>query len=527
MGNELLASKIVIQEEEPALRQVVGAPTAVAGFVGVAERGPIGVATQLTSVEDYRRVFGGYTGAGELAQAVDGFFLNGGSQCWVVRTVHYTDVTTPGTKTSAAATITLQSGGGTPAATLRVDGRWDGTYANALSARIVDATSGEAGRFNLQVVQGNVVLEVWPNLSMNDTDPSYVELVINDPDNGSRFLVVTDLDATGDPTAQRPANGTFALAGGTDGLTGLADTDFTGAAGATGRTGLRALDTVAALSLLAIPGRATSVVHNAMLTYCQVTRAGAVFAVLDPPATSSATAIITHVETTAALINLSEFGAIYWPRILVANPTRGVFGNTTLIPVAPSGYVCGVMARNDAAREGGVFNAPAGVENGIIFGCLGFEGDDTLDEGKRDLVYPKRINPITTSRGQARYIDGSRTLKGNGNFPSVPERRGVIFIEQSLKDALQVARHRNNDATLRNEAARTTEVFLETQMRAGAFRTKDPATAFFVDFGEGLNTPAVIFANKLVGRIGLATQKPAEFVVLRFSQDTRAFATGT
>jgi phage tail sheath protein FI len=63
-------------------------------------------------------------------------------------------------------------------------------------------------------------------------------------------------------------------------------------------------------------------------------------------------------------------------------------------------------------------------------------------------------------------------------------------------------------------------------MRNGAFRSKDPATAFFVDFGTGLNTPAVIFANKLIGRVGLATQKPVDFVILRFSQDTRAFDAG-
>ena len=32
----------------------------------------------------------------------------------------------------------------------------------------------------------------------------------------------------------------------------------------------------------------------------------------------------------------------------------------------------------------------------------------------------------------------------------------------------------------------------------------------------------MIFAGKLLARIGLATNKPAEFVVLRISQDTRA-----
>lgn len=46
--------------------------------------------------------------------------------------------------------------------------------------------------------------------------------------------------------------------------------------------------------------------------------------------------------------------------------------------------------------------------------------------------------------------------------------------------------------------------------------------AFFVDVSDQLNTPSVIFAGKLIARVGLATNKPAEFIVLRISQDTRA-----
>ena len=45
--------------------------------------------------------------------------------------------------------------------------------------------------------------------------------------------------------------------------------------------------------------------------------------------------------------------------------------------------------------------------------------EEVLEEAKRDLVYPKRINPLTTGPGLPRFIDGSRTLKGDGNFPYV------------------------------------------------------------------------------------------------------------
>ena len=83
------------------------------------------------------------------------------------------------------------------------------------------------------------------------------------------------------------------------------------------------------------------------------------------------------------------------------------------------------------------------------------QADEVLEERKRDLVYPKRINPLTAFPGAPRHIDGARTLKGDGNFPTVAERRGVIFIEQSLKLGLLFAKHKNNTEALRSTLART------------------------------------------------------------------------
>jgi hypothetical protein len=75
---------------------------------------------------------------------------------------------------------------------------------------------------------------------------------------------------------------------------------------------------------------------------------------------------------------------------------------------------------------------------------------------------------------------------------------------------------------LLTQVRRTITAFLLTQMNNGAFRSREPAKAFFVDVSDQLNTPSVIFAGKLIARVGLATNKPAEFIVLRISQDTRA-----
>src|SRR5262245_53651128 len=69
------------RESAPFLR----VPTAVAGFVGLAERGPLDVAQPLRGWGEYLEVFGSFVDHGYLAETVFAFFLGGGEKCWVVR----------------------------------------------------------------------------------------------------------------------------------------------------------------------------------------------------------------------------------------------------------------------------------------------------------------------------------------------------------------------------------------------------------------------------------------------------------
>lgn len=514
MSNQLLSSKVIVSESEPSTRAVEGVATSVAGMLGLTERGPIGVPTLVTAPDEYRRIFGGYIANSDLPVAVDGFFENGGAQLWIVRTLRYN----AGAPTGAVGTTTFNDSPANTTPTLRFDGKTRGAYANALSVQCRAATNGEADQFDVVVTSGGVIVESFPNLSMNPTNERFVQTIINDANNGSNLIAATSLDTTA-PFAL-PRFVTQALTGGDDGITSLADTDFIG--NATDGNGLRAFDSVLDLATLAVPGRATAAVHQALVAYCQDTRGGSVFPVLDPPANQTAAQMVTYARTTAALTGLSEFGALYWPRVKVLNPKKSVYGSSDQITVAPSGHILGVYARKDASRPGGVYEAPAGIEDGRLVGVLGFETNECLLPEKRDLVYPARINPLTSAPGVAPYIDGSRTLKGNGNFPYIGERRGVIFIEQSLKASLQFARHKNNTEELRAQVFRTSQKFLLDQMNAGAFRSKEPAKAFFVDVSDALNPPSAVFAGRLRARYGLATNKPAEFIILEFTQDTRA-----
>ena len=731
--SQLLSSKVVIVEEEPTIRSLPAVQTGICVMEAVTERGPVGLGPAVSSFAEWASVYGGYTVNADGALSAQGFFDNGGQILYTIRAVHYTDVSSPATKQSAAATLTLNtaallaaggvvtgtltgpydlepsdtldfsvSGGGTLTATftaaaaqrisgnepfalanndtllvaingggvqtitfvtadfvaigaataaevaakinavlvggratvsgltvviltdrrgtsasvnvsggtanaalgfttgavsgtgnvadidavtvaeiktiveaavagvlvtnvsgrvrvatvatgpatsiqvlasssaddelgldnllhtgnaastlptLQIDAKYDGAYANDIIARVSTASSGLAAEFNFAVQDNGVIVESFPNLTMDPATERYAPTVINGT-LGSKLITVTDLLALVASPGDNPATGNFGpMTGGSDGLSGLADTDFIG--NAAGGTGLRAADVVADASLLIVPGRATAAMHQAMYAYCELTRSGQMFAILDPPANQTAAQMVTYVTDTAALYQASEFAAIYWPRVKILNPSKAVFGSAEQLVVAPSGILAGVYVRTDGATPGGIYEAPAGIEKGQLLGVLGFETNEVLDEAKRDLVYPKHINPLTADGG-LRVADGSRNLKRNGNFPSIPERRGAIFIEQSVKKGLTFAKHKNNTQLLRQSVARTVQTFLISQMKNGAFRTRDPKTAFFVDFGDALNPPSEVFAGRLNGRVGIATNKPTEFVVIKFSQDTRA-----
>ena len=80
--------------------------TDVAGFLGIAQRGPLHKPTRVESPDQFRSVFGSAQANAYLSHAVEGFFQNGGVACYVVR------VADP--ELCRARTFILQTPGGGP-----------------------------------------------------------------------------------------------------------------------------------------------------------------------------------------------------------------------------------------------------------------------------------------------------------------------------------------------------------------------------------------------------------------------------
>jgi len=91
---EYLSPGVYVEEYDSGATPMQGVSTSTAGFIGLAERGPvIGQPQLVTNFSDYKRIYGGYlseAGYGSarfLPYAVEQFFANGGSRAYIMRAI--------------------------------------------------------------------------------------------------------------------------------------------------------------------------------------------------------------------------------------------------------------------------------------------------------------------------------------------------------------------------------------------------------------------------------------------------------
>src|SRR5215210_6264226 len=78
---------VYIDEIPSQVRTIVGVPTSIVAFVGVARRGPVNTPVHLTSWSDFEREFGGLWDKSLMSYAVFQYYANGGSEAEVIRVV--------------------------------------------------------------------------------------------------------------------------------------------------------------------------------------------------------------------------------------------------------------------------------------------------------------------------------------------------------------------------------------------------------------------------------------------------------
>jgi phage tail sheath protein FI len=187
------------------------------------------------------------------------------------------------------------------------------------------------------------------------------------------------------------------------------------------------------------------------------------------------------------------------------------------VVLPPSAAVAGIYASVD--RDRGVWKAPANVSVSAVIGPVLKITNEAQDALNVDPTAGKSINAVRAFTGRGTIVWGARTLAGNDNeWRYIPVRRLFIMIEESARKASAFAVFEPNDMTTWLKVKGMIESFLYGLWERGALAGASPEAAYFVNVGLGKTmTSQDILEGRMIVEIGIASVRPAEFIVLRFS----------
>jgi phage tail sheath protein FI len=305
----------------------------------------------------------------------------------------------------------------------------------------------------------------------------------------------------------------YTFTGGLDGtLTGVTFDrgQFTSPAIAASKRGMYALSRVDEVMQLCIPDFAgDTTVAGDQLDYADVRKD--VFVILTTPQGMDSQAAADYRSVT--FNRKDKFAAMYWPWIKVTDPLN----SQKTLTVPGLGWVAGVYARTDQSRNVG--KAPGGTVDGALRFLTGLESNP--DKGDRDLVYPLRINPFINTTQTGLAVWGVRTLSPtNDVLRYINAVRLFQFVEKSIFNSTFNFVFESITSNLYGQIKTTVDGFLLNLYTTGHFAGNSPNQAFFVICDETNNPPEVANAGQVVVDIGIAPNRPGEFIRFRFSQKT-------
>jgi hypothetical protein len=404
-----------------------------------------------------------------------------------------------------------------------------------------------SGTFSLLIRQGDdtttepIVLETWPNLSLDPTQPNFISRVIGDSfqtydasenyvkvignyPNNSRYVYVS---AVNSPTPLYFDNNGTAKAQFTSSIPIVSQGTFTGATGnlfygggakfydaITGTTNLQGINATDYTDMIALmanqddyrfnvitaPGLNLTDNTTQLTTLANTIQSrGDAIVVLDPVAYDSS---IGQATTAASAIN-NSYAATYWPWLQTIDPGTG-----QLVWVPAATMIPAVYAFTDSVSE--PWFAPAGINRGGLDTVV--RAERKLSQTNRNDLYVGNVNPIATFPGTGVVVYGQKTLQKKASaLDRVNVRRLLIALKSYISQVANNLVFEQNTIATRNQFLSQVNPYLESvQQRQGLY-------AFRVIMDDSNNTPDVIDRNQLVGQIYLQPTKTAEFIYLDFN----------
>jgi Bacteriophage tail sheath protein len=559
---EYLAPGVYVEETSFRGKSIEGVSTSTTAFAGPTRKGPVSARPEIiTSFGDFERVFGGLEdlsfAPNYLAHAVRNYFDNGGSRLYVARAFReqgnngraavvaddgpVIDNANEAERAGFVARMPGAAGNGSVVITLGV--------LPATARSLVEAPvgtfirSGDPAQFHLRAPEG------WRNADDNaqpfdlsnlpNGRAEVLTMTLEARDASGRLVIHEDLAFDRlhprwiggvfgvNPARRRDqmenlyglslgsgvsaldlfnglfANGntrTFRFSGGNDGAEPNAES-FRGP--------LEVLVAQEDVSIVAAPGSSTyaesQAIQNLLIGHAETRRAYRI-AVLD----SRPGIGITDVATDRGLMD-SKYAALYYPWVVVANPNPDSPQREIALP--PSGFVCGIYARNDVER--GVSKTPA---NEVVRGALRFEVD--VNFGQQESLNPLGVNCLRYLSGRGNRVWGGRTISSDPEWKYVNVRRYFNYLEASIDRGTQWAVFENNGERLWANVRETIESFLYNEWVSGNLLGGTTKEAFFVRCDRSTMTQNDLDNGRLICLIGVAVLKPAEFVIFRIGQKT-------
>jgi phage tail sheath protein FI len=496
---------VYIHEVPSQVRTIAGVATSITAFVGTARKGPADEPVRISSFGDFERRFGGLSYDHTLSYSVYHYFQNGGKDAIIVRVAGE----------SAPALYALPAGG---TGTFTIAAASPGSWGNNLRLS-VDLDTEPAGGFNLRVDEldedGDVVrTETWRNLSVSPSSARYVTRVLERSD---LVRIPDGTDITAETPLPAAVENFVTHTDGTDATVDAAALLGTESA----RTGLYALENTDLFNLLVIPplsrdglgGETYPDYLDDVVSYCVKRRAILLVDPLSAWGTAQAAAEAMADAATGLSDAVSPNAAIYFPRILAADPRL----DGAVVEFSPTGAIAGVIARTDATR--GVWKAPAGIEAKVV-GSRG--AAITLTDSDSGLLNPLGINCVRDFPLVGSVVWGSRTGEGADRLASqwkyLPVRRLALYIEESLFRGIKWAVFEPNDEPLWAQLRLNVGSFMHTLFRQGAFQGSNPNDAYLVKCDAETTTQNDIDRGIVNLVVGFAPLKPAEFVIIHLQQ---------
>ena len=172
-----------------------------------------------------------------------------------------------------------------------------------------------------------------------------------------------------------------------------------------------------------------------------------------------------------------------------------------------NGDIAGLMARTSINQFS--WFSPAGASRGAINGAVKLAFNPS--QSQRDLLYPKRINPVVFQPGSGIILFGDKTGLGvQSAFDRINVRRLFLTVEATIERAARAQLFEFNDVITRSNFLNIVEPFLRD------VKAKRGITDFVVVCDETNNTPDIIDSNQFRADIFIKPVRSINFIGLTF-----------